>query len=93
MTTMIGIDLGTTNSCVAFWDGRGARVIPNRDGARITPSVVSFDENDRAIVGAPAQRRAALNPTGTVFAAKRLMGRKHDEPQIVEWAKLIPYAI
>lgn len=91
--TMIGIDLGTTNSCVAYWDGRAARVIPNRDGARITPSVVAFDEQGHTHVGAPAQRQAAANPKQTIFGAKRLMGRKATAPELVEWAATLPFRI
>jgi molecular chaperone DnaK len=91
---MVGIDLGTTNSVVAYWDGRAARVIPNRDGARITPSVVAFDGNGaRTHVGAPAQRQAVNNPKNTIFGAKRLMGRKFDAPELASWAKLVPYGI
>jgi len=91
--TMIGIDLGTTNSCVAYWDGRGARVIPNRDGARITPSVVAFDEQGRSVVGAVAQRQATANPKNTIFGAKRLMGRKHAAPELSEWAATVPFKL
>jgi molecular chaperone DnaK len=90
---MIGIDLGTTNSCVAYWDGRSARVIANRDGARITPSVVAFDEQGKTHVGAPAQRQAVANPKNTVFGAKRLIGRKHNTPELAEWTTTVPFKL
>jgi len=91
--TTVGIDLGTTNSVVAYWDGRGARVIANREGGRITPSVVAFDEQGKTLVGAPAQRQATANPKNTIFGAKRLMGRKHDAPELTEWMTTVPYKI
>ena len=76
MARTIGIDLGTTNSCVAFMDGRGPKVIHNRQGQRTTPSVVAFTPRGELLVGAPAQRQAATNPEATVFGQKRLIGRK-----------------
>jgi len=90
---MVGIDLGTTNSCVAYWDGRSPRVIANRDGARITPSVVAFDEQGNPLVGAVAQRQANANPKHTIFGAKRLMGRKHNTPELAEWVTTVPFKL
>ena len=91
MARTIGIDLGTTNSCVAFMDGRGAKVIHNRQGQRTTPSVVAFTPRGEVLVGAPAQRQAATNPEATVFGQKRLIGRKLDAPELRSWARLAPY--
>ncbi len=74
MSRVIGIDLGTTNSCVAIMDGSQAKVLENAEGARTTPSVVSFGENDERLVGQPAKRQAVTNPEHTLFAIKRLIG-------------------
>jgi len=92
MAKVIGIDLGTTNSCVSIMDGSQPRVIENSEGARTTPSVVGFTENER-LVGQPAKRQAVTNPTNTVFAVKRLIGRRIGEPEVEKDRKLVPYKI
>ena len=76
MSKVIGIDLGTTNSCVAIMDGKDSKVLENREGARTTPSMVAFTNKDERLVGQPAKRQAVTNPEGTLFAIKRLMGRR-----------------
>ena len=80
MSKVIGIDLGTTNSCVAIMDGSQAKVLENTEGARTTPSVVAFLENEERLVGQPAKRQAVTNAGDTIFAVKRLIGRKFDGP-------------
>ncbi|MBL8562917.1 MAG: molecular chaperone DnaK [Gemmobacter sp.] len=92
MAKVIGIDLGTTNSCVAIMDGSQPRVIENSEGARTTPSIVGFTETER-LVGQAAKRQAVTNPTNTVFAVKRLIGRRHDDPAILKDQKNLPYAV
>jgi molecular chaperone DnaK len=92
MAKVIGIDLGTTNSCVAIMDGSQPRVIENAEGARTTPSIVAFTENER-LVGQPAKRQAVTNPTNTVFAVKRLIGRRVDDAHIAKDKKNLPYAV
>ena len=92
MAKVIGIDLGTTNSCVAIMDGSQPRVIENSEGARTTPSIVGFTESER-LVGQAAKRQAVTNPTNTVFAVKRLIGRRFDDPVIVKDQKNMPYKI
>ena len=92
MAKVIGIDLGTTNSCVAIMDGSQPRVIENSEGARTTPSIVGFTESER-LVGQPAKRQAVTNPTNTVFAVKRLIGRRIDEPVMEKDHKMVPYKI
>ncbi|PVH29240.1 molecular chaperone DnaK [Pararhodobacter oceanensis] len=92
MAKVIGIDLGTTNSCVAIMDGSQPRVIENAEGARTTPSIVGFTESER-LVGQPAKRQAVTNPTNTVFAVKRLIGRRVGEPEVEKDKKLVPYEI
>ena len=87
----IGIDLGTTNSCVAVMEGKGARVIENSEGARTTPSVVAFAKGGEKLVGTPAKRQAVTNPENTLYATKRLIGRKFDDPQTAKEAKSVPY--
>ena len=81
MAKVIGIDLGTTNSCVAIMDGSQPRVIENSEGARTTPSIVGFTESER-LVGQPAKRQAVTNPTTTVFAVKRLIGRRLGDAEV-----------
>lgn len=90
---IIGIDLGTTNSCVAVMQGDEAQVIPNTEGSRTTPSVVAFSEEDEQLVGQIAKRQAITNPTNTVFATKRLIGRKFREPKIRELRSVLPFDI
>ncbi|MFY0595043.1 MAG: molecular chaperone DnaK [Cognatishimia sp.] len=92
MGKVIGIDLGTTNSCVAIMDGSQARVIENAEGARTTPSIVAFTEDER-LVGQPAKRQAVTNPENTVFGVKRLVGRRFDDPAVEKDKKMVPFAI
>jgi molecular chaperone DnaK len=91
MGKVIGIDLGTTNSCVAVMDGSSAKVIENAEGARTTPSVVAFSNGDERLVGQPAKRQAVTNPENTLFAIKRLIGRRHDDDISKRFADLVPY--
>ncbi len=92
MAKVIGIDLGTTNSCVAIMDGAQPRVIENSEGARTTPSIVAFTDNER-LVGQPAKRQAVTNPDNTVFAVKRLIGRREDDAEVAKDKKNLPYSI
>ncbi|WP_135450530.1 molecular chaperone DnaK [Tabrizicola caldifontis] len=92
MAKVIGIDLGTTNSCVAIMDGSQPRVIENSEGARTTPSIVAFTDNER-LVGQPAKRQAVTNPANTIFAVKRLIGRRLGDPEVEKDKKLVPYKI
>jgi molecular chaperone DnaK len=92
MAKVIGIDLGTTNSCVAIMDGSQPRVIENSEGARTTPSIVAFTESER-LVGQPAKRQAVTNPENTVFAVKRLIGRRLGDAEVEKDKKLVPYKI
>ena len=92
MAKVIGIDLGTTNSCVAVMEGSNARVIENAEGARTTPSIVAFKEGER-MVGQPAKRQAVTNPENTIFAVKRLIGRRFDDPMTTKDRDLVPYKI
>jgi molecular chaperone DnaK len=93
MAKIIGIDLGTTNSCVAVMEGSKTRVIENSEGDRTTPSVVAYSDDDEVLVGAPAKRQAITNPHNTVFAVKRLIGRRFDEGVVQRDIKLMPYKI
>src|SRR5690625_3455359 len=93
MAKVIGIDLGTTNSCVAVMDGAEAKVIENSEGARTTPSIVAFSDNDERLVGQPAKRQAVTNPENTLFAIKRLIGRRYSDPVTEKDKKLVPYKI
>ncbi len=93
MAKVIGIDLGTTNSCVAVMDGKDAKVIENSEGARTTPSIVAFSGDGERLVGQPAKRQAVTNPEHTVFAVKRLIGRRYDDPVTETDKKLVPYNI
>ncbi|MBN1851401.1 MAG: molecular chaperone DnaK [Pirellulales bacterium] len=88
---IIGIDLGTTNSVVAVMDGKEAKVIPNAEGNRLTPSVVAFTEKGEVLVGEPARRQAVTNPTKTVYSIKRFMGRRHNE--VASEEKIVPYTV
>ena len=88
MGKIIGIDLGTTNSCVAIMEGGEAKVIENREGARTTPSMVAFTAKGERLVGQPAKRQAVTNPEGTLFAIKRLIGRRYND-KVVETARSI----
>jgi len=93
MGKVIGIDLGTTNSCVAVMDGKTARIIENSEGARTTPSIVAFTSDGERLVGQPARRQAVTNPTNTIFAVKRLIGRRYDDPTVAKDQGLVPYKI
>jgi molecular chaperone DnaK len=93
MSKIIGIDLGTTNSCVAILDGSTPRVIENAEGARTTPSIVAFTDNGERLVGQPAKRQAVTNPSNTIFAVKRLIGRRNDDAKTKELASKVPYKI
>ncbi len=93
MAKAIGIDLGTTNSCVAIMEGGEPKVIPNVEGGRTTPSVVAFTESGERLVGQIAKRQAITNPQNTVFSVKRLIGRKYDDPEVQRDIKILPYKI
>jgi molecular chaperone DnaK len=93
MAKVIGIDLGTTNSCVSVMDGKDAKVIENSEGARTTPSMVAFTEDGERLVGQPAKRQAVTNPENTVFAVKRLIGRRYEDPTVEKDKSLVPYKI
>jgi molecular chaperone DnaK len=93
MSKIIGIDLGTTNSCVAVMDGKNPKVIENAEGARTTPSVVGILEDGERVVGQPAKRQAVTNPENTFFAIKRLIGRTFDDPVVAKDKKMVPYEI
>ena len=93
MAKVIGIDLGTTNSCVAVMDGKNPKVIENAEGARTTPSMVAFADGGERLVGQPAKRQAVTNPDGTLFAVKRLIGRRYDDPTVAKDKDLVPYEI
>ena len=93
MSKVIGIDLGTTNSCVAIMDGTQPKVLENAEGARTTPSVVSFGENNEKLVGQPAKRQAVTNPENTLFAVKRLIGRNFDDESVKKDISKVPYKI
>ena len=93
MARVIGIDLGTTNSCVAIMEGGTGKVIENSEGARTTPSVVAFTGTGEVLVGQPAKRQAVTNPENTIFAIKRLIGRRYDDPTVEKDKGLVPYKI
>ena len=93
MSKIIGIDLGTTNSCVAIMDGDKPRVIENAEGARTTPSIVAFTDDGEVLVGQPAKRQAVTNPKNTLYAIKRLIGRRFDEKEVQKDINLVPYKI
>src|SRR6187431_932333 len=93
MGKVIGIDLGTTNSCVAVMEGKSPRVIENAEGMRTTPSIVAFTDDGERLVGQPAKRQAVTNPERTIFAVKRLIGRRYEDPMVEKDKKLVPYKI
>ena len=93
MASIIGIDLGTTNSCVAVMEGGQPKVIENSEGDRTTPSVVAFSDDGEVLVGQSAKRQAVTNPHNTIFASKRLVGRKFDEEVVQRDLELMPYKI
>ena len=92
MAKVIGIDLGTTNSCVSVMDGKAPKIIENSEGARTTPSMVGITDDER-LVGQPAKRQAVTNPENTLFAIKRLIGRRHDDQYSKKFSELVPYKI
>jgi len=93
MAKVIGIDLGTTNSCVAVMEGRTPKVIENAEGMRTTPSMVAFTDDGEVLVGLPAKRQGVTNPENTFFAIKRLIGRRYEDPMVEKDKKLVPYKI
>ena len=93
MSKVIGIDLGTTNSCVAVMEGKDVKVIENSEGARTTPSMVAFTDSGERLVGQAAKRQAVTNPENTLFAIKRLIGRRFDDPMAQKDRGLVPYKI
>jgi molecular chaperone DnaK len=93
MAKVIGIDLGTTNSCVALMEGKNPKVIENAEGMRTTPSMVAFTDDGEVLVGLPAKRQAVTNPENTMFAIKRLIGRRWDDPTVAKDQKLVPYKL
>ncbi|MCH9817763.1 MAG: Hsp70 family protein, partial [Betaproteobacteria bacterium] len=93
MGRIIGIDLGTTNSCVSVMEGNTTRVIENSEGTRTTPSVIAYQEDGEILVGAPAKRQAVTNPQNTIYAVKRLIGRKFNEKEVQKDIDLMPYKI
>jgi molecular chaperone DnaK len=93
MAKIIGIDLGTTNSCVALMEGGDPKVIANVEGNRTTPSVVAFTDSGERLVGQTAKRQAITNPENTVYAVKRLIGRKFDSPEVKKDVTISPYKI
>ncbi len=93
MSKVIGIDLGTTNSCVAVMEGKDSKVIENAEGARTTPSMVAFSDSEERLVGQPAKRQAVTNPEKTLFAIKRLIGRRYDDPLVAKDKEMVPYNI
>jgi len=93
MSKVIGIDLGTTNSCVAIMEGKDVRVIENSEGARTTPSMVAFAESGERLVGQSAKRQAVTNPSNTLYAVKRLIGRRYDDPLVAKDKGMVPYTI
>src|SRR5918998_2993444 len=93
MGKIIGIDLGTTNSCVAVMENGTPKVIENSEGARTTPSVVAYMDDGEILVGAPAKRQAVTNPKNTLYAVKRLIGRKFDEKEVQKDIGMMPYQI
>jgi molecular chaperone DnaK len=93
MSKVIGIDLGTTNSCVAVMEGKDVRVIENAEGARTTPSMVAFSDSGERLVGQSAKRQAVTNPTNTLYAVKRLIGRRYEDPTVAKDKDMVPYPI
>ena len=93
MGKIIGIDLGTTNSCLALLEGSSAKVIENAEGERTTPSVVAYSDDDQTLVGRPAKRQAVTNPSNTLYAIKRLIGRRFQDDVVQKDIKIVPYKI
>ena len=93
MSKVIGIDLGTTNSCVSIMEGTQPKVLENAEGARTTPSVVAFTDTEEKLIGQPAKRQAVTNPENTIFAVKRLIGRNFDDPTVKKDIESTPFKI
>ena len=93
MGKIIGIDLGTTNSCVAVFEGGQAKVIENSEGSRTTPSIVAYTDDDEILVGQPAKRQSVTNPKNTLFAVKRLIGRRFSDDVVQKDIEMVPYKI
>jgi molecular chaperone DnaK len=93
MAKTIGIDLGTTNSCVAIMEGGKPRVIENSEGDRTTPSIVAFTKDDEVVVGQSAKRQAVTNPNNTLFAVKRLIGRRFEDDVVKKDVHMVPYKV
>lgn len=93
MGKIIGIDLGTTNSCVAIMDGTTARVLENSEGDRTTPSIIAYTQDGEILVGQPAKRQAVTNPENTLFAIKRLIGRRFQDEEVQRDVSIMPYKI
>src|SRR5476649_2017651 len=93
MNKIIGIDLGTTNSCVAVMEGDKVKVIENAEGARTTPSIVAYLDNNEIRVGQPAKHQAVTNPKNTIYAVKRLIGRRFDDPMVRKTQETVPYTL
>jgi len=93
MGKIIGIDLGTTNSCLAILDGDKTRVLENAEGDRTTPSIVAYTDDGEVLVGQPAKRQAVTNPTNTLYAVKRLIGRRFKDDVVQKDIKMVPYTI
>ena len=93
MSKIIGIDLGTTNSCVSIMEGSQPKVLENAEGARTTPSVVAFTDDGEKLVGQPAKRQAVTNPENTIFAVKRLIGRNFEDPTVKKDIAAAPFTI
>src|SRR5215475_8590929 len=93
MAKIIGIDLGTTNSCVAIIENGQPKVIENAEGSRTTPSIVAYSDDGEVLVGAPAKRQAVTNPKNTLYAVKRLIGRRYGDSEVQKAVKLVPYTI
>ena len=93
MAKIIGIDLGTTNSCVAVLDGGASKIVENSEGDRTTPSVVAYTDDDETLVGQSAKRQAVTNPNNTLFAIKRLIGRQFEDEVVQRDIKMVPYGI
>ena len=93
MGKIIGIDLGTTNSCVAIMDGTTARVLENAEGDRTTPSIIAYTQDGETLVGQPAKRQAVINPQNTLFAIKRLIGRRFQDEEVQRDEAIMPYKI
>ena len=93
MSKIIGIDLGTTNSCVSVMESKEAKVVENSEGTRTTPSIVAYVDNDEIIVGSPAKRQAVTNPKNTLYAVKRLIGRKFSDDEVKKASETSPFII